>query len=359
MDQVKIKNDLLLFLEEYNFDERSSYWHEKSKLFLDFWENKILNDDHGLTIRDVNSILKIIDDRAKGHQPGEESIGRVGIYQNLWHKAFYDIKNIPKLRQALDNVLSAEDDEDLAYLVNEFLAINAKRGNGLSGEGANMLNCFLFLKDPDRFLSVLTLKHRRLIADYFELGDIDSYKTPGDKIIRSNYLITNNFNDKFGSNICPRPLSEFFYTPFDHYATNIKPLWYKKEYISKQKDLIGVPNKNDSYQDNYVGIEGKMIPRVHSERERDSKIIKVAKQRRVSMCGRLDCDICGFNFKDKYGERGADIIEGHHIKPVSQMGENEITKVEDIALICSNCHRIIHSKSQILTIDEVKELLKA
>ena len=59
------------------------------------------------------------------------------------------------------------------------------------------------------------------------------------------------------------------------------------------------------------------------------------------------CEACNFQFKDKYGEYGADYIECHHENPLSERPEgewsNELkTSIDDVKLLCSNCHRMIH-----------------
>ena len=59
---------------------------------------------------------------------------------------------------------------------------------------------------------------------------------------------------------------------------------------------------------------------------------------------KLYCEVCGFDFEEKYGELGKDFIEAHHVKAVSTMRENEKTKIEDIVMVCSNCHSMIHRK---------------
>ncbi len=61
---------------------------------------------------------------------------------------------------------------------------------------------------------------------------------------------------------------------------------------------------------------------------------------------------------ERYGEIGDGYIEGHHTKPISEMSENEQTKVEDIALVCANCHRMLHRKRPWLSITELKNLIK-
>jgi predicted HNH restriction endonuclease len=58
-----------------------------------------------------------------------------------------------------------------------------------------------------------------------------------------------------------------------------------------------------------------------------------------------------------YGKRGASYIEGHHTKFISEMAQGEKTKVEDIALFCSNYHRMIHVKPIVL-VGALAELIK-
>jgi len=102
--------------------------------------------------------------------------------------------------------------------------------------------------------------------------------------------------------------------------------------------------------------EGKKVLKRHYVRERNPKVIKEAKRTALGQTGELRCEVCGFSFFDKYGERGKDFIEGHHKKPIAAMKEGEITSPEDIALICSNCHRMIHKKQPWLSIQELKKI---
>lgn len=72
------------------------------------------------------------------------------------------------------------------------------------------------------------------------------------------------------------------------------------------------------------------------------------------------CMVCGFDFEKVYGEHGAGYIEVHHLRPVSSLQEQ--TKVDpntDMAVVCSNCHRMIHrNKDKILSIEELREILQ-
>ena len=105
-------------------------------------------------------------------------------------------------------------------------------------------------------------------------------------------------------------------------------------------------------------LEGEELVITHLSHERNAEVILLAKERfKNSHYGNLFCEICGFDFKSTYGERGADYIEAHHIRPISVRSRNEATKVDDIALLCSNCHSIVHRKQPWLSMLELKEIL--
>ncbi len=104
--------------------------------------------------------------------------------------------------------------------------------------------------------------------------------------------------------------------------------------------------------------EGKVATRMHRYRERDRRLVDVAKARALRVHGRVFCAACGFDFSKHYGEIGDGIIDVHHTKPVHTMQPGEKTKVVDLVLLCSNCHRVIHSKRPWLTLDEIKSAIK-
>jgi putative restriction endonuclease len=92
-------------------------------------------------------------------------------------------------------------------------------------------------------------------------------------------------------------------------------------------------------------------------RERDPQVINKAKKLAKQQCGRLYCCICTFDFEKRYGKVGEGFIEGHHTKPLSELDGVAKTKIADIALVCSNCHRMLHRRRPWLTMAELKSLL--
>ncbi|MBD1832345.1 HNH endonuclease [Cyanobacteria bacterium FACHB-472] len=74
--------------------------------------------------------------------------------------------------------------------------------------------------------------------------------------------------------------------------------------------------------------------------------------------GGLKCDVCNFNYSAFYGNLGNDYIECHHLNPVSELKDGNKTKINDLALVCSNCHRMLHRKKPCLSVEELKEIVK-
>jgi 5-methylcytosine-specific restriction enzyme A len=74
--------------------------------------------------------------------------------------------------------------------------------------------------------------------------------------------------------------------------------------------------------------------------------------------GDLACEVCDFDFSARYGERGDGFIECHHTKPLADGSPGEKTKLSDLALVCANCHRMIHRARPWLNVDQLKTLLR-
>ncbi len=82
----------------------------------------------------------------------------------------------------------------------------------------------------------------------------------------------------------------------------------------------------------------------------------VARKKCIEHFG-CNCQICGFDFAEKYGKQYSDIIEVHHIKPLNEIGENYIVDpIKDLIPVCSNCHTILHKKlnGKFMTIEDLK-----
>ncbi|GHU31575.1 hypothetical protein AGMMS50256_20270 [Betaproteobacteria bacterium] len=105
--------------------------------------------------------------------------------------------------------------------------------------------------------------------------------------------------------------------------------------------------------------EGAASYKNHRVLERDSKIARLAKQNRFAKDGVLACDVCGFDFGRTYGPLGRGYIEAHHTVPVAVLAGKRKTSVDEFALVCSNCHRMLHTGDKLLSLGELQSLLRS
>lgn len=131
----------------------------------------------------------------------------------------------------------------------------------------------------------------------------------------------------------------------------------KKKFDQIYKYAISNSNKEDKGEE-YEFPEGQEKERLHKFKERNPTVIAIAKRNFLSKHGKLFCQVCNFDFEEKYGELGAGFIEAHHTLPLSQLTDKSKTKPSDIAMVCSNCHRMLHTNRPWLIMSKLKKLIK-
>lgn len=109
----------------------------------------------------------------------------------------------------------------------------------------------------------------------------------------------------------------------------------------KNEEVLGITQYDDLHDDEGYN-EGNQKLRYHLKRERNPNLVKQAKKRFKRIHGKLFCQNCSFSFEDTYPDHGKDFIEVHHKNPISEMKPNEKTKIKDLIMLCSNCHRMTH-----------------
>lgn len=69
------------------------------------------------------------------------------------------------------------------------------------------------------------------------------------------------------------------------------------------------------------------------------------------------CAICSFDFEEHFGPTMRGFIHVHHIKPLNEIDEEyRVDPKTDLIPVCPNCHAVIHSRRQALSVDEVKAI---
>lgn len=102
----------------------------------------------------------------------------------------------------------------------------------------------------------------------------------------------------------------------------------------------------DSYDedDEVWGIEGdaQVLLVKHRQRERRLREAKIAAVLRET--GSLKCCVpaCGFDFQKTYGVLGENFAHVHHVSPLSIRNGSSKTSLDELAIVCANCHSIIH-----------------
>jgi len=97
--------------------------------------------------------------------------------------------------------------------------------------------------------------------------------------------------------------------------------------------------------------------RYHRRIERNSNAAQQAK----GVHG-LRCQACSMNFAERYGHLGAGYIEAHHLRPISSLEEGVPVRYDiktDFAVLCSNCHRMIHRTENPADLNAFQEIVTA
>ena len=112
---------------------------------------------------------------------------------------------------------------------------------------------------------------------------------------------------------------------------------------------------SDEGEDEFA--EGKIQTRLHKHRERSRTIVNKKKRNVFKETGKLECEACGFDFAKKYGDLGSRFAECHHKIPLADLKKEHKTRLSDLAILCANCHRMIHKSRPMLTVSELRKLI--
>lgn len=71
-----------------------------------------------------------------------------------------------------------------------------------------------------------------------------------------------------------------------------------------------------------------------------------------------NCQVCDFNFQEKFGELGIDYIHVHHKIDISMIGkEYLVNPITDLIPVCPNCHSMLHKRKPAFSIEELKRYM--
>lgn len=104
-------------------------------------------------------------------------------------------------------------------------------------------------------------------------------------------------------------------------------------------------------------VEGVRTIGLRSHRTRETRLrhAKLREARSRSPDGRLRCEVpgCGFDFEDTYGPIGIGYAQVHHRRPLADASKPVTTRLEDLVVICANCHAMVHRFGECRSLDDL------
>ncbi len=271
-----------------------------------------------------------------------------------WDKIHFDafIAKGSETSEAIESLIRdfPKDDNAAAKRIDSFirdavnLGFSKPKGNSDWAGAAQVASLVLTAVNPERFADYRQLRWKKF-AEAFDYPTPPAGSTHGDWIVWAG---------TFAAEIAAIPTYKRFWPSSEAHLT--RPLWVISglcwEGLSPAKP---VPDPVDP--ESRFFPEGAEKRRLHLIRERNRTVVAQAKALRLQSDPMLCCEVCGFSFLKAYGDRGKGFIEAHHIMPIAELKAAGRTRVEDLALLCSNCHKMIHSGENTLTLSELQGLL--
>jgi 5-methylcytosine-specific restriction protein A len=133
----------------------------------------------------------------------------------------------------------------------------------------------------------------------------------------------------------------------------------KPELATPEPDETSFPDEvpPSDVHTNAVLLEGAVRQIFVNAYERNA----VARDACIALHG-VKCSVpsCGFDFGAIYGEHGRGYIHVHHLRPLSQVGEEYVIDPDnDLRPVCPNCHAMLHARGGLLSIEELDTLIRA
>ena len=208
----------------------------------------------------------------------------------------------------------------------------------------------------------LTENEKKLINALMNSGDKGLSAPLASKICGfSSFIVANNTIANIGkkflkyvgkNDIEYRKPYEIITDPYKNYRGNDGLFyWVLRDEIQKKKKNTNAKKETVELGQRYV--EGKSRDKVHIAYERNRK----AREACIAIKG-TTCEICGFDFYDMYGAIGKGFIEVHHVAPISKTGINAIDPENDLLVVCSNCHSMIHRRENPYSKKEMVKKIK-
>jgi hypothetical protein len=120
----------------------------------------------------------------------------------------------------------------------------------------------------------------------------------------------------------------------------------------KDEDSCAVMDLEEDYQEVLERLS------LHKSKERNRKAVRLKKNAILKRGGKLLCEACTFDFYEVYGQLGYGFAECHHRIPLSQINSEHRIRLNELSIVCANCHRMLHVPP-FLTVEELRLLIQS
>jgi hypothetical protein len=222
-------------------------------------------------------------------------------------------------------------------------------------------HALLFFLYPKYFERVVSWEDKKIICQEF-IHEID--KETAEKYMQKGGFDSQIDTDQTIFAIREKLIKEHG-KKIDFYCDPIKPLWWaSKESQPTKKTLRGAIEKiktsNSSSKQNGQSspdaIEGN--PKFYQYYAKARKSLRRPKLNKMGQP--LECECCKTKceiYPEKIRESAFEVHHRKALADYSTLGEQ--TNLDDLAILCANCHNAIHATKDLLDVEEFKQSLKS
>ncbi|MBS1545771.1 MAG: HNH endonuclease [Bacteroidetes bacterium] len=207
----------------------------------------------------------------------------------------------------------------------------------------------------DRFyLMHLGAEPRGIMASGWIMSEPES-KPHWDGSERSTLYVDIEYDRLFKPESCILPLAQLRELgPSQHWTPQTSGTFVKEELVGKVEEAWNSVSPSSTAEPATQFIEGTAFTVRMTRFERDPRNRSAC----IAHHG-MKCAVCGFDFQARYGLLGAGFIHVHHLNPLSSTKKaHRIDPVHDLRPVCPNCHAMLHRRKDVLSIEELKALIK-
>jgi hypothetical protein len=130
------------------------------------------------------------------------------------------------------------------------------------------------------------------------------------------------------------------------YAEKLERLWSKH---------LKIPLKTSSLVIGGISaLEGEPIEHRSYRRKRDQRLRRAALDASNGVCA-----VCDVDYSKVLNGKGARVLQAHHKRQLSQSDKPKLNTPADLAVVCANCHALIHmNPKKALTITSLRLMLR-